>query len=143
MAGSRCFYSNHLHRTTLHTVQQLSSLHHTTLHHTTLHHSAPHYTTLVYTLHYTTVHHTTLHHTTLHHTTVNTTTDDANIIAKLRKVGAIVLGKANVAEWLQCSSQTMSTLASGWCRNPYDVDAIKSCGADAVPACLCFFPTVA
>jgi len=46
--------------------------------------------------------------------------DDAYQVRKLRKAGAVVLGKSNMAEWAFSPFQTVSSIA-GTTRNPYDL----------------------
>jgi amidase len=69
---------------------------------------------------------------------------DATVAARLRRAGAVILGKANLSEWANFRSNHSS---SGWsgrggqCRNPYVLDR-TSCGsssgsAAAVSANLC------
>src|SRR5262245_2061042 len=69
---------------------------------------------------------------------------DATVVARLRRAGAVVLGKANLSEWANFRSTRSS---SGWsgrggqCRNPYVLDR-NPCGsssgsAAAVSANLC------
>lgn len=59
--------------------------------------------------------------------------DDAFLVAKLRKAGAIILGKTNLSEWANFRSTTSS---SGWSglwgqtKNPYDITK-STCGSSA------------
>jgi amidase len=61
------------------------------------------------------------------------TARDAFVAARLRRAGAVILGKANLSEWANFRS-TKST--SGWsavgkqCRNPYDLDRTP-CGSSS------------
>lgn len=74
----------------------------------------------------------------------NIAPEDAFIVRKLRKAGAIILGKANLSEWANFRSNRST---SGWCsrggqtRNPYVLDR-NPCGSSsgsavAVAANLC------
>lgn len=54
----------------------------------------------------------------------STVCEDAFIVSKLRKAGAIILGKANMSEWASVRSKTYSTGFSprgGQVRNPFDL----------------------
>ena len=63
----------------------------------------------------------------------NTTGRDAPIVERLRKAGAVILGKTNLSEWANIRS---SRSTSGWSaiggltRNPYAVDR-NSCGSSS------------
>ncbi|MFA9437937.1 MAG: amidase, partial [Candidatus Bathyarchaeota archaeon] len=51
--------------------------------------------------------------------------DDSYQVRKLRKVGAVVLGKSNMAEWAFSPFQTVSSIA-GTTRNPYDLNRVPA-----------------
>lgn len=59
--------------------------------------------------------------------------EDAFVTARLRRAGAVILGKANLSEWANFRSTRSS---SGWsalggqCRNPYDLDRTP-CGSSS------------
>lgn len=46
--------------------------------------------------------------------------DDAYMIRKLREAGAIILAKANMAEFADAGTHTVSSVLPGYTRNPYD-----------------------
>ncbi len=51
--------------------------------------------------------------------------DDAYQVKRLREVGAVVLGKSNMAEWAFSPYQTVSSIA-GTTRNPYDLERVPA-----------------
>ncbi|XP_057456584.1 probable amidase At4g34880 [Lotus japonicus] len=61
---------------------------------------------------------------------------DAHVVAKLRDVGAVILGKASLSEWYGVRS---STMPQAWCArggqalNPY-VESQSPCGSSSGPA---------
>ena len=60
-------------------------------------------------------------------------TEDAFLVERLRKAGAILLGKAHLSEWYGfCSSKApsgYSGMAGGTMKNPYGVDRLKPGGS--------------
>jgi Asp-tRNA(Asn)/Glu-tRNA(Gln) amidotransferase A subunit family amidase len=48
--------------------------------------------------------------------------DDAFVVRRLRTAGAIILAKANLAEFASSAYETVSSALPGYTRNPYDLD---------------------
>jgi Asp-tRNA(Asn)/Glu-tRNA(Gln) amidotransferase A subunit family amidase len=59
--------------------------------------------------------------------------DDAFIVRKLREAGAIILAKANMAEFSSSGFFTLSSVLPGYTRNPYDIRRTTS-GSSGGPA---------
>lgn len=66
------------------------------------------------------------------HLAANLARDDAPVVARLRKAGAVIMGKANMAE-LAFGSRSFSAIG-GQCRNPWNLERIPggSSGGSAV-----------
>jgi Asp-tRNA(Asn)/Glu-tRNA(Gln) amidotransferase A subunit family amidase len=52
--------------------------------------------------------------------------DDANVILKLKEAGAIILAKANMAEFAFAGADTVSSVLPGYTRNPYDTRYVSA-----------------
>jgi Asp-tRNA(Asn)/Glu-tRNA(Gln) amidotransferase A subunit family amidase len=52
--------------------------------------------------------------------------DDAFQVRKIREAGAIVLAKANMAEWAFTPYETVSSILPGYTRNPYALDRVTA-----------------
>jgi len=59
--------------------------------------------------------------------------DDAFVVRKLREAGAIILAKANMAEFSSSGFFTVSSVLPGYTRNPYDIRRTTS-GSSGGPA---------
>jgi Asp-tRNA(Asn)/Glu-tRNA(Gln) amidotransferase A subunit family amidase len=53
-------------------------------------------------------------------------TRDATMVARVRAAGAIVLAKANLAEWAFTPYETVSSILPGYTRNPYALDRVTA-----------------
>ncbi len=51
---------------------------------------------------------------------------DATMVARVRAAGAIVLAKANLAEWAFTPYETVSSILPGYTRNPYALDRVTA-----------------
>lgn len=51
---------------------------------------------------------------------------DATQVARIRAAGAIVLAKANLAEWAFSPYETVSSILPGYTRNPYDLARVTA-----------------
>ena len=51
---------------------------------------------------------------------------DATMVRKIRAAGAIVLAKANLAEWAFTPYETVSSILPGYTRNPYALDRVTA-----------------
>ncbi len=51
---------------------------------------------------------------------------DATMVRKVREAGAIVLAKANLAEWAFTPYETVSSILPGYTRNPYALDRVTA-----------------
>lgn len=51
---------------------------------------------------------------------------DATLVARARAAGAIVLAKANMAEWAFSPVETVSSILPGYTRNPYALDRVTA-----------------
>ena len=51
---------------------------------------------------------------------------DATMVRRLRAAGAIVLAKANMAEWAFTPYETVSSILPGYTRNPYALDRVTA-----------------
>ena len=51
---------------------------------------------------------------------------DATMVEKVRKAGAIVLAKSNLAEWAFTPYETVSSILPGYTRNPYALDRVTA-----------------
>jgi Asp-tRNA(Asn)/Glu-tRNA(Gln) amidotransferase A subunit family amidase len=52
--------------------------------------------------------------------------DDAFQVRKIREAGAIVLAKANMAEWAFTPYETVSSILPGYTKNPYALDRVTA-----------------
>ncbi|MEI6486803.1 MAG: amidase family protein [Sphingomonadales bacterium] len=55
-----------------------------------------------------------------------TAAEDATQVARVRAAGAIVLAKANMAEWAFSPVETVSSILPGYTRNPYALDRVTA-----------------
>jgi amidase len=53
-------------------------------------------------------------------------TKDAFLVQRVRKAGAIVLAKSNMAEWAFSPYETVSSILPGYTRNPYALDRVTA-----------------
>ena len=51
---------------------------------------------------------------------------DATMVARIRAAGAIVLAKANMAEWAFTPYETVSSILPGYTKNPYALDRVTA-----------------
>src|SRR4029079_6303199 len=51
---------------------------------------------------------------------------DAFVVKRLREAGALVLAKANMAEFAFTQYETVSSILPGYTRNPYDVSRVTA-----------------
>ena len=51
---------------------------------------------------------------------------DATMVARVRAAGAIVLAKANLAEWAFTPYETVSSILPGYTKNPYALDRVTA-----------------
>ncbi|MDE2357031.1 MAG: amidase [Alphaproteobacteria bacterium] len=51
---------------------------------------------------------------------------DATLVARVKAAGAIVLAKANMAEWAFSPVETVSSVLPGYTRNPYDTSRVTA-----------------
>ena len=60
------------------------------------------------------------------------------MVRKVREAGAIVLAKANLAEWAFTPYETVSSILPGYTKNPYMLDRVTAGSSGGTAAAVAF-----